>query len=238
MKKLTGAFPFLDVPININQNTLKTRIWRKPPHIGVLLNFNAVCPEQWKTGLILCLLKRVKTICSANNIFWTDDKTLRHMFHANGYPNWFFDRSVEKFLEIKAPRLKDKENVNEEKMFFSVAYFGKSSQFFTKQLSRLIANLTSVKLIPTNKTFKVGNYFNLESRTPTPLVSNVVYRFSCPRDADLIYIGKSARHLVTRVTEHRALNSTTRKSAADPISTGPILHPICTGWGRTGIQYK
>ena len=51
MKKLTGAFPFLDVQININQNTLKTRIWRKPPHIGVFLNFNAVCPEQWKTAL-------------------------------------------------------------------------------------------------------------------------------------------------------------------------------------------
>ena len=103
--------------------------------------------------------------------------------------------------------------MNEEKLFFSVTYFGKSSQLFTKQLSRLIADLTIVKLIPTYKTFKVGNYFNLKSPTPAPLVSNVVYRFSYPREADLIYIGKSARHLVTRVKEHWALNSTTRKSA-------------------------
>ena len=99
------------------------------------------------------------------------------------------------------------------KLFFSVPYVGKSSQLFTKQLSKLIANLTSVKLIPTYKTFKVGNYFNLKSRTPTPLVSNVVYRFSCPREADLTYIGKSARHLVTRAKEHWSLNSITRKSA-------------------------
>ena len=135
------------------------------------------------------------------------------MFHANGYPNWSFDKSVEKFLKIKAPRSKDKENVNEEKLFFSVPYFGKSSQLFTKRLSRLIANLTSVKLIPTYKTFKVGNYFNLKSCTPTPPVSYIVYCFSCPREADLIYIGKSAMHLVTRVKKHWALNSTTRKSA-------------------------
>ena len=103
--------------------------------------------------------------------------------------------------------------MKEEKLFFSVPYVGKSLQLFTKQLSKLITNLTTVKLIPTYKTFKVGNYFNLKSRTPTPLVSNVVYRFSCPREADLTYIGKSARHLVTRAKEHWSLNSITRKSA-------------------------
>ena len=87
MEKSTAAFPFSDVQININQNTLETRVWRKPTHTGVLLNFNAVCPEQRKTSLIQCLLKRAKTICSTGNIFWTEVKNLRHMFHANGYPN-------------------------------------------------------------------------------------------------------------------------------------------------------
>ena len=61
MENSTGAFPFLNVQININQNTLQTRISRKPTHPRVLLNFNAVYPEQWKTGLILCLSKRAKT---------------------------------------------------------------------------------------------------------------------------------------------------------------------------------
>ena len=64
MEKSIGAFPFLDVQININENILETRIWRKPTHTGVILNFSAACPEQWKTGLIICLIKRAKTICS------------------------------------------------------------------------------------------------------------------------------------------------------------------------------
>ena len=91
-------------------------------HTGVLLNFNAVCPEQWKTGLILCLLKRAKTICSTDNIFWTEVKNLQYMFRANGYPKLFFDKCVQKFLKIKAPQLKYKENVNEEKLFHSRFY--------------------------------------------------------------------------------------------------------------------
>ena len=126
MEKPIGAFPFLNVQININQNILETRIWRKPANTGVLLNFSAACPEQWITGLIICLLKRAKTYCSTDNIFWTEVKNLRYMFRANGYPNWFFDKCVEKFLKIKAPQLKDKENVNEEKLFFSLPYVGKS----------------------------------------------------------------------------------------------------------------
>ena len=35
MEKSIGAFPFLDVQININENILKTRIWRKPTHTSV-----------------------------------------------------------------------------------------------------------------------------------------------------------------------------------------------------------
>ena len=69
MEKPIGAFPFLDAQININQNTLETRIWRQPTHTDVLLNFNAACPEQWKIGLILCLLRRAKTISSTDNTF-------------------------------------------------------------------------------------------------------------------------------------------------------------------------
>ena len=81
MEKSIGAFPFLDVQININENILETRIWRKPTHTGVLLNYSAACPEQWKIGLIICLLKRAKTICSTDNIFWTEVKNLRYMIY-------------------------------------------------------------------------------------------------------------------------------------------------------------
>ena len=48
-------------------------------------------------------------------------------------------------------------------------------------------------------------------------MSNVVYRFSCPRELDLTYIGKSARHLVIRAKKRWSLNSITRKNAVKEI---------------------
>ena len=46
------------------------------------------------------------------------------------------------------------------------------------------------------------NYFSLKCETPSALVSNVVYKFTCLRDAEKFYIGKTTRHLVTRAGEH------------------------------------
>ena len=51
-------------------------------------------------------------------------------------------------------------------------------------------------------TFKVKNYFSLKCRSPLPLLANVIYKFQCLCDTDCIYIGKTIRHLATRVKEH------------------------------------
>ena len=50
--------------------------------------------------------------------------------------------------------------------------------------------------------FKVKNYISLKCCTPLPLLANVVYKFKCLHDANNIYIGKTIRHLATRVKEH------------------------------------
>ena len=100
-------------------------------------------------------------------------------------------------------------NWGEAELFVS----GKASRCFAKNLSKLISELSNVKIVPIYKTFKVGNYFQLKSRTPLPLLSNVVYCFTCPCDTDLTYIGMSARHLVVRAKEHVSLENKSRKSA-------------------------
>ena len=46
------------------------------------------------------------------------------------------------------------------------------------------------------------HYFSLKCRTLLPFMANIVYKFQCLRDADLVYIGKTIRHLATRVRKH------------------------------------
>ena len=52
-----------------------------------------------------------------------------------------------------------------------------------------------------DKTTKVQKYFFLKSKTPLILNSNVVCKFTCLRDANVTYIGTSARHLSIRAGE-------------------------------------
>ena len=53
----------------------------------------------------------------------------------------------------------------------------------------------------------------LKSCTPLLLFSNVVYKFTCSCDSNLTYIGKSIRHLITRVREHLNVASQHENSA-------------------------
>ena len=55
--------------------------------------------------------------------------------------------------------------------------------------------------------YKIGNYFELKSRAPLSLCSNVIYEFTCLCDTNLTYIGMSTQHLSTKAREHLDFNS-------------------------------
>ena len=82
----------------------------------LLLNFNAICPINRKSGLIICLLNRAKIICSTTALFQKEVKELRSMFQENGYPKSYFDKVFKRFLteqdakEKTIPDTSEKEN--------------------------------------------------------------------------------------------------------------------------------
>ena len=49
---------------------------------------------------------------------------------------------------------------------------------------------------------KVQDSFRLKDDSPKEILSNVVYRFTCPSDSDTQYIGYTNRLLRERVNEH------------------------------------
>ena len=49
---------------------------------------------------------------------------------------------------------------------------------------------------------KIGDFFSLKCKTPEFLLTNVVYKFQCFLDENTAYVGKTDRHLVTRISEH------------------------------------
>ena len=82
VEKSTASIHFLDVDVKVNNDgTFETRVWRKPTHTsGLFLNFNTACPVKQKSGLILCMLHRAKSICSSKNLFFSELKKLKSFF--------------------------------------------------------------------------------------------------------------------------------------------------------------
>ena len=120
----------------------------------------------------------------------------------NGYPNLFINDTIKKFEKLKA-NTKDKEKFEKDFLFtIGLPYFGKNSHQFSKRLKVLTKNKFNVDINVYYSTLKTGLYFQLKCSTPTHVISNVVYKFTCSCDTNIIYIGVTTRHLEIRVEEH------------------------------------
>ena len=211
MKLPSDTIPFFDIEIRLNETGIDTWVYRKPTITNLILNFIVLCPTKWKSGLILCFLNQAKRICSSNFLF---DKVsiLKKMFLNNGYPSLFFDKILVSFQSSN----KFPQNISFENSF-CIPYLGKESHHFANRFSALIKNKCNLKISPIYKTFKVVNYFQLKSKTPVALCSNVVYKFSCSCNMNKTYISMSTRHLITRVRGHLNFKSLQDSAIKDHI---------------------
>ena len=163
----------------------------------------------------MCLLNRAKAICLFKLLFQNDVIKLLQVFLSNGFPIWFFDKFLQRFLTADND-LSDRERSEINlvvPVYLNVPCIGKESRRFVSRLAKLFYVKFDVKVSGIYKTFKTGTYFQLKSRTPLLLCSNIVYKFTCSCDSNLTYIGKSTRHLSTRVGEHLNVASQHENSA-------------------------
>ena len=174
---------FLDVQIKVKENECDTWTWRKTTHTGFLLNFDALCPLKWKSGLILCLLNYAKAICSFKYLFQNDVIKLRQMFLSNGYPIWFFNKFLQRFSTVDNGLSGCERSEINPVVYLNVPYIGKESRRFVSRLAKLFQVKFDVKVSAIYKTFKAGTYFQLKLRTP--LLLCVIYKFTCSCDSNL-----------------------------------------------------
>ena len=66
----TDVLPFLDTVVQLTGINFETFVYRKQTNTDLILNNKAVCPDKWKTGLILCFLNRAWKICSSYVLFF------------------------------------------------------------------------------------------------------------------------------------------------------------------------
>ena len=129
-----------------------------------------------------------------------DVSNLRRLFEMNGYPIPFFNDILSSFLrKVHEPRI---QSCNESDVYtLCLPYFGNVSETFVLRFRRFCRRY-NLKIRIVYKPFKVGHYFSLKSVCPKFLESCVVYKYTCPVD-QASYVGKTRRHLIQRINEHR-----------------------------------
>ena len=126
----------------------------------------------------------------------------------NGYHKELFNSRVRQFLNLKHGRDSSEKKVeyDEVETILKILYIVLPSVIFLVESLNDISNIIiALMLNVVFSSLKVNSF--LKCHIPIPLMSNVVNQFTCLRDANSTYIGKTIRHLVQRVREHTTLPS-------------------------------
>jgi hypothetical protein len=93
-KQSESAILLLDVLLIKKENTLATKVYRKPTHSDQYLNFKSNHPPHVERGLILGLHNRASTICHKQQALFTEISSLSLDHQLSGYPQGFIDSVI------------------------------------------------------------------------------------------------------------------------------------------------
>ena len=202
----TNKLPFLDVEVELLNNQINTWVYRKSTNTNVIMNFHDIAPKSWKVGLAYCFLNRAFTVCSSSLLFQREVEILKSVFLKNSYTSSFFRKVYDDFMKQKDDTtLLSSSEVDEDsvrKVTVRLPFFGKCSTVFARTFCSLVKDRFGVEIRAAYTSVKLQAMFQLKNPTPFQFLSNVVYRFDCVNNPDLLYIGQTSRHLIERANEH------------------------------------
>ena len=93
--------PFLDVLITRNGTKFETSVFVKETNHGDCLNYESICPDRYKTGIIKSLLQRAYYISSSWHTFTCEVYRIKLLLTNNKLPMAVIDELIGKIFEQK-----------------------------------------------------------------------------------------------------------------------------------------
>ena len=216
-KENNCVLSFLDVNVTRKNNCFETSVFRKKTFTGLGMNFSSSIPNSYKSSLIRCLVTRAYNICSSYVNFTKELEYLRKYFLSNGFPIPFietnFRKSLNKIFIKSEPFLTAAPKI----LYLKLPFYGSYSYVMKRKLSQLFKKYypqINLRIVMTNNN-TIGKLFKFKDVLPTSLCSRIVYEYSCG-DCGATYVGKSQRHLHTRIAEHKGLSVRTGQPISRP----------------------
>ncbi|XP_063216176.1 uncharacterized protein LOC134527430 [Bacillus rossius redtenbacheri] len=189
-KETNGSIPFLDVLVSRKNNSLETKVYRKPTHTGQYLNFASNHPKTTKTGIIHTLTNRAEIICSDEKSIAVEHNHIKKELIANGYPANTIKQHMKSNKTLK-PTETDKPAGT-----LVIPYV----QGLSEKI-RHLGNKYGLKTAFRSKSTIKSIVTKVKPATEKLQTHNCVYQIPC--ECGHVYIGETGRALSTRIKEHK-----------------------------------
>ena len=166
-----------------------------------MMKINSFTSYSYKTGLISTLVDRAYKINNTLAKFNDDIKKLFDIIKKNQYSESLISRVVHSYIDNVKSANNSKLATDTSTLYFKLPFLELSN--FTKRKVRMLVkkyckNLNSKLAF---SSFKIKNLVTVKDHVHRLLRLCVVYKFTCAV-CNSVYIGKTTRHLTTRVREH------------------------------------
>ena len=213
-----GNLPFLDINIKKQNGNLSTSVYRKNTFTGLCMNFNSFAPFIYKINLIKTLIFRSYSLSSNYFNVHLDFEKVKNFLLLNGFKSSLINKCIKSFLEKlhNSPKLPI-HTARKHTVFIKLPFHGEESFKIRRHLNQLISKFyPQIKLnVVFQSGFRIKNMFRFKDTVPMPLRSSLVYKYECNR-CKSVYVGKTSRHLSTRVSEHQGVSYRTLVPLTNP----------------------
>ena len=146
----------------------------------------------------------------------------------NGFKSNIIDKYIKSFLgRIYNSPKPPIDSVNKHTLFIKLPFHGEESFKIRRNLHKLFSKFyPQIKLnVVFQSGFRIKNMFRFKDTIPTPLRSSLVYKYVCSR-CNSVYIGKTSRHISTRICEHLGISYRTTMPLTNPPFSAIRNHTI------------
>jgi hypothetical protein len=211
------TLPFLDILVQVEENSYVTKVYRKPTDVGKVLHEESECPQRYKTSTVRALIQRAFKTCTSAGDLKTELRTCKQILVNNGYSNRAVDIEISN-CRARQSRIDNEPVVNEN---ITTIYYQNQMNCGYKTDERVLNAIVQnnircttqngrIKLLIYYKNQKIKNLImkNNPCKKSGPLQeTNVVYKFSCKIEGcrllkNVNYIGLTTTTLSRRLTCH------------------------------------
>ncbi|CAF0949469.1 unnamed protein product [Didymodactylos carnosus] len=207
IENLEKQLPFLDVLITRTNHEFRTQVYRKPTYTRLMTKWDSYVRKSYKKNAISSMVYRAIKICSSFTLLHQEFEFIQTVAQENGYPLQFVESIIRRELGmVLGPTTVARQQAPQEKIdnvVFRVPFFGNASTVYTERIKTAVKKIYPRKIVRIvyDTKARAGDGFSTKDKVPDCLKSGLVYEATCPTCGDN-YIGKTCRHLKTRVHEH------------------------------------